>query len=83
MTDRDYFNWLIDEKNDKINDLEKENIRLTDEVEFWKKQATNHQKELIEKHDIITNQMKKIEELKEELRHWEEWDYSYDYFDED
>ncbi|MBO7443810.1 MAG: hypothetical protein J6T10_02110 [Methanobrevibacter sp.] len=72
MTDRDYFNWLIDEKNDKIRDLEKENLRLTDEVDFWKTQATNHQKELIEKHDIITNQMKKIEELKEELKHWEE-----------
>jgi len=83
MTDRDYFNWLIDEKNDKIRDLEKENLRLTDEVDFWKTQATNHQKELIEKHDIITNQMKKIEELKEELKHWEEWDYCYDYFDED
>lgn len=83
MTDRDYFNWLIDEKNDKIRDLEKENLRLTDEVDFWKTQATNHQKELIEKHDIITNQMKKIEELKEELKHWEEWDYYYDYFDED
>ncbi len=83
MTDKDYFNWLIDEKNDKIRNLEKENLRLADEVDFWKTQATNHQKELIEKHDIITNQMKKIEELKEELKHWEEWDYYYDYFDED
>ena len=72
MTDRDYFNRLIDEKNDKISDLEKENLRLADEVDFRKTQATNHQKELIEEHDIITNQMKKIEELKEELKHWEE-----------
>ena len=33
--------------------------------------------------EFIDNLIEENKKLKEELRHWEEWDYWYDYFDED
>ena len=62
QTAQNMLNWIVE----RYYDLERENKKLKEEVDFWETQATKHQKERFEQHDIIINKMKKIEELKAE-----------------
>lgn len=68
MNDRDYINWLIDAKNDKIKELEEENELLKENLEEVAKELIQHHEEYKNMADMVVELEKENKELKAKNR---------------